>query len=231
MRALGVLLLIGCGADPASVCRQAVEQVNGCAQRTLATTPARCDVDAAEQILQLDCGELDRALAASDDKADSIGDGFRALACAAGVIRYCRVPACPARAKTTVCADDIADASCGGCQFYACREATSACGAHGYYLGFAVKYCERFLGTLSPRMSPAGRRFLADARNCLMRYVDQQVAPTATCSDVKRRALDSHVACYHDNGFCALSLSDKLLLYSAVDLADIDWLTALKTLC
>jgi hypothetical protein len=231
MRALGVLFLIGCGTDPAAICKQAVDHVNACAGRSVAAAPATCDADAAEQMLQLDCDALTRAVAHSDDKADSIGDGFRALACAIGLIRYCRVPACPARPAEAVCADYIADASCGGCQFYACREAESPCGPDGYYLGFAVKYCERFLGTLAPRMSPAGQRFLADARDCLMRYVDENIAPTDACSDVKRRALDSHVACYHDNGFCALPLSDKLLLYSAVDLADVDWITALRTLC
>src|SRR5437879_3414952 len=105
MRALGVLFLIGCGTDPATLCTQAADHVNACAGRTLAAAPAVCDDAAAEQILQLDCGQLARAVAAGDDKADSIADGFRAFACAAGVIRYCRVPACPTRPKAARCAD------------------------------------------------------------------------------------------------------------------------------
>jgi hypothetical protein len=225
MRALGVLLFIGCGTpDP---CQPAVDHLNQCAGHTVAALPESCDTGAAQLIQETDCASL----ALSDEKADSIADGFRAFACAAGIIRYCRVPACPARPAAASCADYIADPTCGGCQFYACRESEGPCGPRGYYLGFAEKYCERFLGTLAPRMSPAGRRFLSDARDCLMRYVDENLATDAECSDVKRRALDSHVACYHNNGFCALPLSDKLLLYSAVDLSDVDWITALKTIC
>jgi hypothetical protein len=228
MRSAGLLLFLlsGCGTPAAAPCADAVAHANACAGRTVAVEPAACDEDAARALLATDCAQL----ALPDEKADLAG-GFAALACGAGVIRYCPVAPCPPRAPAATCADYINDASCGGCQFYACREHEGACGPRGYYLGFAVKYCERFLATLAPRMSPAGRRFLGEARDCLMRYVDENIATDAVCSDVKRRALDSHVACYHDNGFCQLPLRDKLLLINAVDLADVDWITALRTLC
>src|SRR6266403_116453 len=106
----------------------------------------------------------------------------------------CPMPACtapPYPAVSTTCGDYIDIAGCGGCQFYACREAEHACGASGYYLAYAEKYCVRFLDV---------------ARDCLMRYVDDELPPADACDDVRARAFHSHVACYHDNGFCELPL-------------------------
>src|SRR5205807_10225674 len=133
---------------------------------------------------------------------DSIGSTLEGIACAAGVVRLCPEPACTAPAypaPSTSCSDYIDLAGCGGCQFYACREAEHACGASGYYLGYAEKYCVRFLQSLRPRMSPDGQRFLDVARDCLMRYVDTALPSSDSCDDVKTRAFASHVACYHDN--------------------------------
>src|SRR4051812_28675194 len=74
------------------------------------------------------------------------------LSCAAGIVRACATPACPTPpAADPVCADYIAVPDCGGCGYYACREASGRCGADGYYLGFAEKYCRRFLSSLRPR--------------------------------------------------------------------------------
>jgi hypothetical protein len=142
------------------------------------------------------------------------------------------MPACTAPlypAVSTTCRDYIDIAGCGGCQFYACREAEHACGASGYYVAYAEKYCVRFLQSLRPRMSPAGQRFLDVARDCLMRYVDDELPAADACDDVRARAFHSHVACYHDNGFCELPLSDRWLLINTVDPADFDVSAALQT--
>jgi hypothetical protein len=223
----------GATASGDDVCRDALAHVNACAGTAL-TAPASCDPDAAHALLGLSCAAL-RAPAgarAADVHADSLGDVLRGIACDAGILRSCDAPACTAPkypAVSTVCSDYIAIPDCGGCQFYACREAEHACGASGYYLGYAQKYCERFLAVLRARMSPAGQQFLDAGRDCLMRYVDSQIAVTDECSDVKERAFASHVACYHDNGFCQLPLSDRVLLINTVDPADVDFTAALKT--
>jgi hypothetical protein len=220
----------GCSSttDPgADACARAVAHVESCPGAP-AVTATGCDRDAAEALLATSCADL---ASARDTKAD-FASTLRALACDAGVIRFCEVPACDAPRfpeLSTVCADYIAIPGCGGCQFYACREAAGQCGASGYYLGYAEKYCERFLATLRPRMSPAGQQFLDRGRDCLMRFVDEQLAPDDACDDVKQRAFASHVACYHDNGFCELPLRDRALLISAVDPADLDLSAAFKT--
>src|SRR5438309_1967935 len=118
-----------------------------------------------------------------------------AIACAAGIVRACPMPACtapPYPASSGTCRDYIDLAGCGGCQFYACREAEHSCGASGYYVAYAEKYCVRFLQVLRPRMSPAGQRFLDVARDCLMRYVDTELPAGDVCDDVKERAFQSH---------------------------------------
>jgi hypothetical protein len=79
-------------------------------------------------------------------------------------------------------------------------------------------------------MSPAGQRFLDAGRDCLMRFVDSQIDVADECSDVKQRAFASHVACYHDNGFCQLPLSDRWLLINTVDPADVELASAINTL-
>lgn len=223
------LLLAGCGAADRDECALAAAHVRACGTPIVA--PASCDRDAARQLLGLDCSAF--SAAAGERSIESVATSLDAVACAVGIVRLCPMPACTAPAHaaagSTTCSDDIDVAGCGGCQFYACREAEHACGASGYYVGFAEKYCVRFLQSLRPRMSPAGQRFLDVARDCLMRYVDEELAPDAACDDVKSRAFHSHVACYHDNGFCQLSLADRWLLINTVDPADFDVSAALQT--
>jgi hypothetical protein len=132
-------------------------------------------------------------------------------------------------AQSMMCAADIALAGVAGCQFYACRDAEHPCGADGYYLGFGEKYCERFLTDLAPIMSAAGQAFLAATRDCLMSYMNANIATDLSCDEVKTDALASHVDCYRDNGFCALPLTDKAALFLAVDPADRDYLSVIET--
>jgi hypothetical protein len=223
------IALAGCGAAPAAdVCAQAAAHVRACG--TAVAPSESCDRDAARQLLALDCSAL--AAPAGARSTDSIASSLDSVACASGIVRLCAMPACTAPtypSVSTTCSDYIGIAGCGGCQFYNCREAEHACGPSGYYQGYAEKYCVRFLQSLRPRMSPAGQRFLDVARDCLMRYVDTELPPDDACDDVKTRAFQSHVACYHDNGFCELSLSDRWLLINTVDPADFDVSAALKT--
>jgi len=228
------ILVAACGpvaaSDDGDPCQRAAAHVNACSGATVAATPAGCDADAAAQLIGMSCAELTGAM--QNVTRDGVFDTLDAAACAAGLSRFCDAPACtapPYPTVSTTCADYIDIAGCGGCQYYACREAAGGCGPKGYYLGYAQKYCERFLQVLRPRMSPAGQRFLDAGRDCLMRFVEAELPPTDSCDDVKQRAFASHVACYHDNGFCELPLRDRWLLVNAVDPADIDWLAALRT--
>ncbi|HEX9103363.1 MAG TPA: hypothetical protein VF997_14220 [Polyangia bacterium] len=224
-----ILTLAGCGNDATDECARAAAHVRACTGVDVATSEP-CDRGAAEQLLTLDCPALLTAAAAPKNARSS--HTLDAIACAAGIVRACPMPECtapPYPAVSTTCSDYIGIAGCGGCQFYACREAEHACGASGYYVAYAEKYCVRFLQSLRPRMSPAGQRFLDVARDCLMRYVDDELPSADACDDVRARAFHSHVACYHDNGFCELPLTDQWLLVNTVDPADFDASAALQT--
>lgn len=231
-------LLSGCGtniADGADECASAAAHVRDCTGIAVAPSET-CDRAAAAQLVTLDCAALSRAARTpADARAPANARALHTLdtiACAAGIVRSCPMPACtapPYPTVSTTCSDYIGIAGCGGCQFYACREAEHACGPSGYYVAYAEKYCVRFLQSLRPRMSPAGQRFLDVARDCLMRYVDDELAADDACDDVRARAFHSHVACYHDNGFCELPLTDQWLLINTVDPADFDVSAALQT--
>jgi hypothetical protein len=224
------LFLTSCGADPADLCARAAAHVNDCTGADT-VAPGTCDADGARHLLTLDCAQVTVAVG-QNVTTDSLKTSVNSIACATGIIRDCVAPACTAPTypgPSTTCSDYIGIEGCGGCQFYACREAEHACGASGYYLGFAEKYCVRFLQSLRPRMSPAGQRFLDAGRDCLMEYVDTQVAVDDSCDDVKNGSLASHVACYKDNGFCQLPVSDQWLLLNTIDPADFQLTEALET--
>jgi hypothetical protein len=221
------LVLVGCGNDAGDACAHAAAHVRACGA---AVVPSEsCDREAAQQLLALDCSALSPA--AGQRSIDRVAT-LDAIACAVGIVRLCPMPACTAPtypSGSTTCSDYIDVPGCGGCQFYACREAEHGCGGSGYYVAYAEKYCVRFLQALRPRMSPAGQRFLDVARDCLMRYVDQQLPSDDACDDVEARAFQSHVACYHDNGFCLLPPSDQWLLINTVDPADFNVSAAVQT--
>ena len=132
-------------------------------------------------------------------------------------------------AATVSCAGYIALPGVAGCAFYACREAQHPCGTSGYYLGYGEKYCERFLLVDRPVLSPAGQAFLDAGRDCLMHVIDATIAVDLECAQVRTEATVSHVACYRDNGFCQLPLSDKLTLFASVDRADRDLVKMFET--
>lgn len=238
MRALLVYLVLsaGCLVAPSSprpadsACDRAVEHVSACVGAQVVAPEGGCEPALAEHLLSRSCEAL--VAEAALGKADGPFGLLGALACAGGFVRYCPPASCgAARAPgpTDRCADYLETAGCGGCQYYACREAAAPCGADGYYLGFAQKYCERLLVSLRPRLSAAGQRFLDRGRDCLMRFAEAELPSSLACDELERRGLDSHVVCYRESGFCALPLGDRVRLFAAVDPDDLDLRSALAT--
>jgi len=217
-------------SSSAELCARATSHIRACMGGEQVTVATDCNAEVATQLLATDCATLQAGMAS--EKADGPFDVFGALACAVGFSRYCDQVTCTAPkypGPSSACGDYIDIAGCGGCQFYACREAEDACGSDGYYLGFGEKYCERFLLIVKPRLSLAGEAFLDRGRDCLMRTIDAEIGEHLTCSQVRRQALDSHVACYRDNGFCELPLGDRLRLFLSVDAGDLDLKSAFDT--
>ena len=193
---------------------------------------AECRPEVAEEILAMTCDEIE--FGSSDPKADGFGQMVRDTACSAGLLRYCDVPGCTAPPYPDLsvnCEDYIGQAGCGACEYYACREAQAAnqCGSGGYYLAHGYKYCNRLIQVASPRMSPAGQRWLEDGRDCLMRFIETEISSDEQCRSVRDRAYASHPDCYVDNGFCDLPFTDWLALFASIDTLDLDFVEVLTT--
>lgn len=90
------------------------------------------------------------------------------------------------------------------CDFYEkCLETKYQCGAEGYPVGYGGRFC-RLFQKLQPDLSGPGQQWITDTMICLQR----ELIPEATgrrksnCKRIAKKALDSHVKCYVQNGFC-----------------------------
>jgi hypothetical protein len=92
------------------------------------------------------------------------------------------------------------------CAFYWYKSLAMGCSLNDYLVGFGYKYCKQFEKT-GPQFTQAGQKNLARIRKCLIHAV--QGNEQVTCSNVKSIALESHVNCYLENGFCDMSKADK----------------------
>lgn len=102
-------------------------------------------------------------------------------------------------------------ASRESCSFYRCMEKERPCGPHGYWMGFGDRYCRAFLNH-QDSFSEESQRWLTDVRECLQVRV-HEVANDVQCRDIYSTAMNSHVSCYVDTGFCNLAFRDRLKIY------------------
>lgn len=98
--------------------------------------------------------------------------------------------------------------SADSCNSYLCMEENTKCGAKGYYLAYAHKYCDRFSRHLN-KFSFYGQMWLLDAKVCLQEKSMEIASAGLSCRNIKKQAFKSHVPCYLDAGFCSLSFKDK----------------------
>lgn len=188
-----------------------------------------CDGEAAFAILGTDCAALGAAL--GDGKRD--GSGWLArFACAAGFLHACPVGACTSRVRPAAGAPCVAWADtqgCEACTYYSCREAAQPCGPDGYVEGYLAPYCQRFASVTEPRVSPAARRWLQRVRQCLVRELDRRAPIGTDCEETRAIGLETHVTCYVETGFCALSPLDWLAILRSIEPGDVPLRTALDT--
>ncbi|OFZ16001.1 MAG: hypothetical protein A2Z20_03320 [Bdellovibrionales bacterium RBG_16_40_8] len=103
------------------------------------------------------------------------------------------------------------------CEYY--QELTSDLGCHkdNYLIKFAYYYCKRF-EKKEYKFSAHGQRFLQNTRVCLIKKMDDAihdfwlndiVSSENTCNKIAAIGYASHIPCYLENRFCALSRSDR----------------------
>lgn len=93
------------------------------------------------------------------------------------------------------------------CEFYSCMEQRTPCGPRGYWKQLGLHYCQKFLFR-EDRFSEQAQAWLHESRLCLQERT-KLVSKGLACSQVQSAAMDTHVSCYVDTGFCELSLADK----------------------
>lgn len=97
--------------------------------------------------------------------------------------------------------------SYSSCDYYVCAEEHQPCGPKGYWTGWGHRICEKFLNK-EAKFSLEAQQWMRENRNCLQARAEE-IAEHAQCSTIRKAAMQSHVACYVDTGFCHLNLADK----------------------
>lgn len=109
------------------------------------------------------------------------------------------------------------------CEYYRCMERARSCGPRGYWQDFAIPYCQKFVND-NAKFNKESQRWLRDVRECLQVRLNE-VAGKASCNQIKDDAMDSHVGCYVDTGFCSLDAADKIKIFWYLKGAIRDWRT------
>lgn len=93
------------------------------------------------------------------------------------------------------------------CDFYLCKETEEPCGIKGYWLAYGYKFCRMFLNETQEFSEPS-KKWMSKVRYCLQNEI-KQGTDVLSCQENRRFAMDSHVGCYVETGFCQLSLKDR----------------------
>lgn len=86
----------------------------------------------------------------------------------------------------------------------------------GYYLGYGYKYCVRFGTETAPKLSPAGKDWLATARFLLQRYIEDELIRNPKLeldsAEFKDYAFKTHPKAYWKAGLGELPITDLIII-------------------
>ncbi len=108
-------------------------------------------------------------------------------------------------APSSVLAD--CPSSYSSCNYYQCAEAHNPCGSQGYWIGWGYRFCQKFLNS-EQKFSLEAQEWLRSNRRCLQVRAEE-ISTEIACPQVRKAAMESHVSCYVEAGFCELSIKDK----------------------
>lgn len=101
--------------------------------------------------------------------------------------------------------DCVPDAN--SCNYYLCKELKDPCGSKGYWLAYGYKYCRVFL-TQTSHFPQTSKEWMYKTRYCLQKKLQYETRELE-CSEDRKIAMDSHVGCYIQSGFCQLSIKER----------------------
>jgi hypothetical protein len=120
------------------------------------------------------------------------------------------------------------------CAYYCQAGEGLGCDPSNYLFSFGHKYCALYLEN-EKIFSAQGQASLQKIRPCLIDFLKSHERDL-TCANVGSMAVESHVACYVENGFCELPWSDKLRVvkiagFETVDASSLDLFEELIKAC
>jgi hypothetical protein len=95
------------------------------------------------------------------------------------------------------------------CNYYLCKASQLRCTDNDYPIRFGYRLCQRYLENQS-RSSDRLQAWLPKVRLCLQQKFEQ--LKVSSCSSVEDAAFSTHVECYVQTGFCALTARDRAWL-------------------
>ena len=95
----------------------------------------------------------------------------------------------------------------GQCSYYKCIQHEMKCSESNYLSSFAIPYCYKYKKD-QPNYSSRGQIFLTKARYCLQEQIE--FMDDRTCKTIRPYAVNSHIGCYLNAGFCELNLAEKM---------------------
>lgn len=106
----------------------------------------------------------------------------------------------------------VCAASSQSCEFYSCMEEKTHCGKNGYWKKLGLHYCQKFLFREN-QFSSQAQEWLRASRLCLQERAQDFDVAKMTCQQMQSQALETHIGCYVDTGFCELSVQDRNKVY------------------
>ena len=118
------------------------------------------------------------------------------------------------------------------CLFYDSLEVKFQCGKKGYPINYGKRFCLKFSNKRN-RLSDEGKEWLDSTRHCLQQSL-YDLDPNLSCKALRKKAFDSHIPCYLDNGYCGLDKKDRKLVIKTIFLSSLvrprTWRPGLKVL-
>lgn len=107
-------------------------------------------------------------------------------------------------------AEPSAMPSSQSCQYYQTLENSLQCGPDSYLIKSGYPLCEHYK-RISPWMTDEIQKWFPKIRYCLQAALEER-ENEITCANLDQTALETHVDCYVQTGYCDLSLASKTQL-------------------
>lgn len=96
------------------------------------------------------------------------------------------------------------------CETYQTVAHSLQCSDNNYLLQFGYRYCRAYVQT-AYRYLPETQITLSKIRKCLIADITSDTS--LTCDNSETRAMESHLRCYVQSGFCEIDAFDQILIY------------------